>query len=211
MEKIILLGSGGHAHSVVDCIEGNGDFQICGFLDVEKNVSEQYRGYKVLGTDDLLEDCFKQGIKKAFVTVGYMGKGNIRNRLYEQLKKLGFCIPNIVDKTAVIAKDVVLGEGIFVGKKAVLNSAAKIGDMCIINTGAIVEHDCRIGDFSHISVGSILCGEVVVGKAAFVGANATVIQGKYIGDNCIIGAGTTVRKNVESNYMACNGKVVKKL
>lgn len=193
MEDIILLGSGGHAHSVVDSIEENGNFRIYGFLDAEKNAGAQYRGYRVLGTDALLEEYFKQGIRKAFITVGYMGKGNIRNRLYKRLKEIGYSLPNIIDKTSVIARDVVLGEGIFVGKRVVINSASKIEDMCIINTGAIVEHDCTVEAFSHISVGSVLCGGVKIGKATFIGANATVIQGKCVENNCIIGAGITVR------------------
>ena len=201
MENIILLGIGGHAHSVVDSIESDERFSIHGFLDIKDREGDRYREYKVIGTDDLLENYFKEGIKNAFVTVGYLGKGDIRNRLYLQLKKIGFKIPTIVDRTAVIAKDVTLGEGTFIGKRAVVNSAAEIGKMCIINTGAVIEHDCKVGDFSHISVGSALCGSVQVGKESFIGANATVIQGKTIGNKCIIGAGTTIRKDVEDNYM----------
>lgn len=85
-------------------------------------------------------------------------------------------LPNIVDPSAVIADDAVMGEGIFVGKRAVVNAAAHIGDLCIINTGAIVEHDCDVGNYSHISVGSVLCGGVRVGQRTLIGANATVIQ-----------------------------------
>lgn len=202
MESIILLGIGGHAHSIVDSIESSNEYSICGFLDVPEKVGEQYRGYEVIGTDDLLEDCFQRGIRNAFVSIGYLGTGNIRNILYERIKAVGFHLPNIVDKTAVIAKDVVMGEGNFVGKEAIINSAAKIGNMCIINTGAIVEHDCKVGDFSHVSVGSVLCGDVHVGQSSFIGANATVIQGKNIGNNCIVGAGTTIRKDMKNNQMA---------
>lgn len=199
MESIILLGTGGHAHSVVDCIEAENRFHIYGFLDIEEKIGEEYRGYKVLGTDMLLEDSFKKGIKNAFVTIGYLGKNSIRDRLFFNLKKMGFTLPNIIDKTAIIAKDVVLGEGIFIGKRAVVNSDVEIKDMCIINTGAIIEHDCKIGDFSHISVGSVLCGGVQVGRESFIGANATIIQGRTIGNKCIIGAGVTIRKNIEDN------------
>lgn len=209
MESIILLGIGGHAHSVVDSIESNAEYDIKGFLDVAEKIGEQYRGYKVIGTDDLLEDCFYKGIKNAFVSIGYLGNGNIRSILYERLKSIGFSLPNIVDKTAVIAKDVIIGEGNFVGKTAIINSAAQIGNMCIINTGAIIEHDCIVEDFSHISVGSVLCGSARVGRESFIGANATVIQGKMIGKQCIVGAGTTVRKNVEDNYMVWNSEVVR--
>ena len=201
MEKIVLLGIGGHAHSVVDSIEVGKKYSICGFLDIEERIDEEYRNYKVLGTDSLLESYYESGIKNAFVSVGYLGAGDVRNRLYRQLKEIGFMLPNIIDRTAIIAEDVELGEGIFVGKGVVVNSAAQIGNMCIINTRAIIEHDCVVEDFSHIAVGGILCGNVHVGKSAFVGANATVIQGRKIGNNCIIGAGITIRENVTDNIM----------
>lgn len=199
MESIVLLGIGGHAHSVVDSIEAGKKYSIYGFLDVEEKRGEKYRGYEVLGADSLLETYFENGIRNAFVSVGYLGMSDIRNRLYRQLKAIGYELPNIIDKTAIIAEDVELGEGIFIGKGAVVNSAAQIGNMCIINTKAIVEHDCVVGNFSHVAVGGILCGNVQVGESSFVGANATVIQGKKLGNNCIIGAGITIRENVADN------------
>lgn len=204
MEDIILLGLGGHAHSVVDSIEQAGKYNIIGFLDTEEMRGKHYRDYRVLGTDDALQQYFDKGIKNAFITIGYMGRGDTRNRLYKQLKDIGYTIPNIIDSRAVVSQSAVLEEGIFVGKKAVINAGAKIGKMCIINTGAIVEHDCRIDEFSHIAVGSVLCGGVSVGRQTLVGANATVIQERRIGAHCIIGAGTTIRKNVEENTKMIN-------
>ena len=197
MEDIILLGLGGHAHSVVDSIEQTGQYHIIGFLDTEEMQKKSFRNYYVLDTDAALDKYYADGIRNAFVTIGFLGHGNIRNRLYQQLRKIGYRIPNIIDKSATVASDVRLEDGIFIGKKAVVNANAYIQEMCIINTGAIIEHDCNVEAFSHISVSSVLCGEVSVGKSTLVGASATVIQGKRIGNNCIIGAGTIIRKNIE--------------
>lgn len=199
MENILLLGAGGHAHSVVDSIEEKGIYNIIGFLDIEFMQERKFRNYQVLGTDADMQSCFNNGIRNAFVTIGFMGRGNIRNKLYDQLKKIGYTIPNIIANTAVVSKNAIFGNGIFVGKGAVVNSGAKIGNMCIINTGAIVEHGCIVEEYSHIAVGSVLCGDVSVGRETLVGANATVIQGRKIGSNCIIGAGVTIRKNIEDN------------
>ena len=197
MEDIILLGLGGHAHSVVDSIEQGGKYNIVGFLDTEEMQGKRYKDYCVLDTDDALQKYFDRGIRNAFVTIGFMGHGIVRNRLYQRLKDIGYILPNIIDRTAVLSENVILEEGIFVGKKAVINANAVIKKMCIINTGAIVEHDCRINSFSHIAVGTVLCGGVLVGEQTFIGANATVIQEKIIGKHCIIGAGTIVNKNVQ--------------
>lgn len=201
MEDIILLGIGGHAHSVADSIERAGKYRIIGFLDREEMQGKSYREYPILGTDADIGRFFEKGVKHAFVTVGFMGHGDVRKRLFRQLKDAGYTLPDVIDDTAVVSDRVKLGEGVFVGKKTVINAEAEIGDMCIVNTGVIIEHDCLVGEFSHISVGSVLCGGVKVGTAALVGANATVIQKVEIGDGCIIGAGMTVRRNVVSHHM----------
>lgn len=209
MEDIILLGLGGHAHSVVDSIEQAGKYNIIGFLDAEAMQGKRFRDYPVVGTDDRLQEYFEKGIRNAFITIGYMGYGNIRNHLYKQLKDIGYIVPNIIDAAAVVSKNARLGQGIFIGKRAVVNANAQIGEMCIINTGAIVEHDCVIGKFSHIAVGSVLCGGVSIGEQILIGANATVIQERKIGSGCIIGAGITIRKDVEENSMVADVSIIR--
>ncbi len=208
MEDIILLGLGGHAHSVVDSMERTGNYNIVGFLDTQEMQGKRYKDYCVLDTDDALQKYFDGGVKNAFVSVGFMGHGMVRNRLYQRLKDIGYNIPSIIDHTAVISKNAKLGEGIFVGKKVVINANTMIEKMCIINTGVIVEHDCVIKEFSHVAVGSVLCGGVSVGKQTFIGANATVIQNIEIGCNVVVGAGTTIRNRVEDNCMVVDGRII---
>ena len=209
MEKIVLLGCGGHAKSVADAILQGNSYEIAGFVDTVKNDEFVYRGIRVIGSDDDLQTLYDTGIHHACICVGYLGHGNIRNILYEKLKNIGFTLPSIIDPSAILAADVEVGEGSFIGKGAIVNSNACIGKMCIINSGAIIEHDCIVGDFSHISVASILCGGVNVGNASFIGANSTVIQEKTIGQNCVIGAGTVVRKNVmDYNIVCCKDKMI---
>ena len=195
MDKIILIGFGGHAKSIVDSLKSADEYEIIGYTDI--NPGENYHGCPYLGTDDVLPKYYTDGIRYAFVGIGYMGKGDLRRKLYMQLKKTGYTLPAIIDPSAILAADVQLGEGCFVGKNAIINSGAVIDRMCIINSGAIVEHECTVGEFSHISVGTVLCGRVTVGTDAFVGANATVIQGRSVGDGCIVGAGEVLRKDMK--------------
>lgn len=191
MEDIILVGYGGHARSVADCIERQYKYRIIGYTDVEQRSSQ----YKYLGTDDVLKDYFERGVQNAAVGVGYMGKGTLRERLYEQLKSIGYLLPIIVDPSAVVAETAETEEGVFIGKGAVVNAGARIGKMAIINTRALVEHDCVVGEFTHVAVAAVLCGQVKVGEAAFVGANATILQCMEIPSNVIVPAGETIRRS----------------
>lgn len=197
MEDIILVGYGGHAKSVADCIECGKEFHIVGYTDCERMQSP----YPYLGTDEVLENFFDQGIHNVFICLGYLGKGTLREELYQHLKQIGFHFPVIMDPSAIISKSAQIGEGTFVGKGVIINSEVSIGKLCIINSASVIEHECVVDDFSHISVGTVLCGQVMVGKAAFVGANATVIQGQKILPHQIVGAGVTIRSTYMDNIL----------
>ena len=201
MEDIILIGFGGHARSVADCIERQKRYRIAGYTEKEKKETR----YSYLGTDDMLPELYYSGIHYAFVCVGYLGKGNIRNELYARLKNIGFKLPIIIDPSAIVSDTAQIGEGTFIGKDAVINAEAKIRKMAIINTKVLIEHECMVGDFSHIAVGAVLCGQVTVGRETLVGANATVIQGVNVPAHAIVAAGETIRRNYRViNYNSSN-------
>lgn len=195
MEGIVLIGGGGHALSVADSIIKGKNYEIVGYTDI----SDAHIHLRYLGTDDILESVFEKGVVNAAITVGYLGKSSIRDRLYNMTKKAGFRLPKIIDPSAVVSSSADIDEGVFVGKNAIVNTGAKIGKMCIINTGAIIEHNNRIGEYSHIAVGATLCGDVCVGEHTLIGANSTIIQEVNIGMNAIIGAGSVVIGNVPDN------------
>jgi N,N'-diacetyllegionaminate synthase len=191
MESIVLIGFGGHAKSVADCIEKRGLYSIAGYTDEKICVACKY---PYLGTDDELEAIFDRGVRNAAVCVGYLGKGEVRKKIYCRLKEIGYKLPVIADESAVVSESAVIGEGTFIGKDAVINADAKIGKMAIINTKALVEHECVVGDFAHVAVAAVLCGQAKVGTAAFVGANATLLQCMSVGDGAVVPAGMTVRR-----------------
>lgn len=209
MEDIILVGFGGHAKSVTDTIEKSGKYRIVGYIERDGIGGDiDYRGYRVIGNDCDLQRVYEQGVHNAFVTIGHMGNTAVRQRLYNQLKSIGYQLPCVIDESAVIAADALIGEGTFIGKNAVVNANAEVGRMNIINTGAIVEHDCIIGDFVHLAVGSVACGGDCIGASAFIGANATLIQNVKVGCNAIVGAGAVVLSAVPDNqtvYGVWNG------
>jgi sugar O-acyltransferase (sialic acid O-acetyltransferase NeuD family) len=194
LESIVILGNSGHAKSLADAIERQGQYKIAGYVVNDERTDNMI--YPIIGKDCDLQGIFSSGIENAAVGIGYLGKSDIRERLYAKLKNTGFKLPVICDPSAIVSKHAIIGEGTFIGKGAIINANADIGKMCIINTGAIVEHDCVVNEFSHIAVGAVLCGGVKVGKAAFIGANATVIQEITIPAKSIIGAGMTIRKTI---------------
>ena len=199
--KLVLIGGGGHCASVIDTVLTSTEYGEIVITDKE-NVGKKVLGIPIVGADECLEELLGNGFTDAFITLGSIGDPNNRQKIYNQIKKIGFNIPNIIDKTASVSKSVNLGEGIFIGKHSVINSLASVGNNCIINTASVIEHECVLGEFVHVAPNAVLCGNVTVGDGSHIGAGSVVRQQITIGKNVIIGAGSVVVKNISDGRTA---------
>lgn len=199
MRKLVLIGGGGHCRSVLDSALCMNIFDEIVITDYTMSAGSKIMGCKIIGNDSQLLRLYTNGFTQAFIAIGSIKDTKQREKIYRKASAIGFEFPNIIDPTAILSKEIILGKGVFIGKRAVVNTGSILGDMSIINTGAIIEHDCQIGKFSHIAVGAVICGGCEIGDSTFVGANATLIQGVRTGINSIIGANSVVLGNVLEN------------
>ena len=189
MNNLVLIGAGGHALSVIDCVDKD-EFSIAGFIDIDK--TGEYYGIPILSDDVVSIPGYQNYVY--FVSVG---NNEVRKKCFNELKELGLNTVNIVDKSAIVSETAKLGTANFIGKNAVINAYAEIGDNNIINTKALVEHGCKVGSHTHLSTNAVINGEVIVNDSAFIGSGAVVICQKEIGQNSIVGAGSVVINDVE--------------
>ena len=203
MDKILLIGAGGHARSCIDVLEEENQFEIAGLIEKGESISNESLGYPVIGTDDDLK-VLRQQYKNALITVGQIKSPKIRIKLYHLLKELDFTLPVIVSSQAYVSKHAQIGEGSIIMHGVIINANTKIGNNCIINNRALIEHDAVIGDHCHIATGAIINGEVSVGNETFIGSGAVIRQAISIGKNCVIGAGVVLKNDIESNKVVKN-------
>jgi sugar O-acyltransferase (sialic acid O-acetyltransferase NeuD family) len=199
--KLVLLGAGGHAASVLDCVDRVAYPEII-IVDLAENLGKSVLDLNVSHVDEQLPALFADGFTHAFVAVGSILNTETRRSLTAHLLKIGFTLPNIVAPSAVVSPFSLLSEGIFIGKNVVVNARASIAQGVILNTGAIIEHDCVVGPFCHVSVGSVLCGEVTLGSDVHIGANSVVKQGCTIGSHSILGMGSVLTHDLPSHVVA---------
>ena len=194
-DKIIIIGGGDHAKVVISNIKKLDKYEIVGYTDLINK--ELVLGVEYLGNDEVLNDIIKKHKNcKAVIGVGCISVSNKRQRIYDKLKEIGFDLPVIISKNAIVNEEVTIGDGTVVLEGAIINVGSIIGKGVIVNTSAIVEHNCKVGDFVHLTAGAILGGGVTVGDNSMIGVGAIVIQYKKICDNCLIGAGTVVTRDI---------------
>ena len=202
MNKIIVIGGGGHAKVVVSALKKRGGLEILGYADPEDR--GPLLGVPRLGDDAVLPAFIRDhpGCSAA-IGIGTTGAASVREAVALRLKRLGFKLPPVISPHAVVNEGVSVGDAAVVFDGAVINSGASLGFGVIVNTNATIEHDCRIGDFVHIAPGATLSGGVTVGAHSMIGVGACVIQGITIGERCLIGAGSVVvRDHLEPGIYA---------
>ncbi len=203
MDKILLIGSGGHGHACVDVIEISGKYKIAGLVEKNEQGFKSILGYPILGANDDLENL-RQQYSYALITVGQIKSPNIRIKLYNLLKELDFTLPVIISPKAYVSKHAQIGEGSIIMHGSIVNANAKIGKNCIINNQSLIEHDATIGDHCHISTNAIVNGGVDVGNNSFIGSGSVLIQSISIGAECVIGAGLVIKNDIEPSQLVRN-------
>ena len=194
-EKILLIGGGGHCKSVIDVIEQQDKYEIGGIIDKKELIRTKVLGYEVIGCDDDLNELFAK-FKNAVVTVGQIKSNDIRVKLFDNLKAIGYRLPTIVSLLAYVSPHAAVGEGSVVMHGAIINAGAKVGKNCIINTKALVEHDAVVEDNCHISTGAIINGGTVVKENSFFGSNAMSKEYIEIKAKSVVGGGATILKSL---------------
>ena len=187
MNKVIILGAGGHAKVIADIVIKSGDCLV-GFLDDNPDLPQKIMGFPNLG-------CISN-ITKFDNDIQYVigiGDNEIRKKMSQKFSVSWY---TAIHPKATIAFDVKIGEGSVVMANAAINISSIIGKHCIINTGSVIEHDNYIGDYVHISPNATLSGTVSVGDMTHIGVGATISNNISICNNVILGAGCTVVKNI---------------
>ncbi|MCJ7856669.1 acetyltransferase [Lachnospiraceae bacterium NSJ-143] len=188
-KKLLIIGAGGHARSVMDIIIQNNEYEIAGCIDNlygKQQFVEGMDGIEIIGNDEMFEEFFNKGYRKVFIAIG---ENRLRNKIFDKVVDIGFEPVNVISKNAFISEKAVLKKGICVMAGAVINANVKIDDNCIINTNCSIDHDCIIGKSVHIAPGVAMSGTVVVGKLTQIGTGAVVIDNIVIGENTFVGGG----------------------
>jgi sugar O-acyltransferase (sialic acid O-acetyltransferase NeuD family) len=197
MDRIVVIGGGGHAKVVISVLKKSA-YDIVGYTDGHDRGA--LLGVPYLGNDGILPEFIKNHGQpfKAIVGVGKIDVSSRRIALQKELGALGFDFPVIISPHAIVNEEVSLGPGTIIFDGVVVNSGTEIGKACIINSNSTVEHDCHIGENVHIAPGATLSGGVTIGDNCMIGTGANIIQSISICEECLIGAGSNVFRDITS-------------
>ena len=192
MNRILIIGAGGHAKVVAETILAEGKYDDLIFLDDDSEKSVY--GKRVFGPlKKYLDENLKDSYRNAFVAFG--NNANRMEWIYRLIDE-GYEVPHIIHPNSYLSSSAKVGLGTIVFAGSVIQSEVKIGKGVIINTGSLIDHDTNISDGVHICPGVTIAGNVSIDSGTWVGIGSTIIQNINIGKDAILGAGSVVIKDI---------------
>jgi sugar O-acyltransferase (sialic acid O-acetyltransferase NeuD family) len=200
--SVLIVGSSGHARSVLDVVRCHYGSCKPAFLDDRKERYSRVYGVDVLGSTSDISDIYRvPAFLGVIVAIGdNWDRYTVAGRLVELCPEIEFI--TAVHPDASVSEDAVIGRGTVVMPGAVVGPGCRIGSHCVVNTASSIDHDCTLGDFCSVAPGVTLGGNVVLGEGCFVGLGGNVIHNTRIGRHTVIGAGATVLSDVGDNLVA---------
>lgn len=202
MKNLIIVGSSGHATSVIDCVEQTDEYRIIGLIDSFRRPGESTLNYPILGNlESIGEFTTTLHCEHFFLAVG-------DNHSRKQLStKLSTDFPTlqpatIVHPSSTISRHSSIGKGSFIASGVIVGPGVTIKDFCILNTKSSIDHDSQMGMYASLAPGAVVGGRTKIGDCTAICIGCTVSHKICIGDNVVLGASSLAIKDIPSNVVA---------
>lgn len=182
MQKLIIIGAGGHgkevAWSVTELNALRPRFDLLGFCDDGLAPGSVVLGFPVLGGIEAI--AISHGAELGYICA--VGKNKIRPALVARAEAVGWRPVSVVHPSAVVSPLAEIGPGTFVAPGTYVGPHAILGAHCIVNFHASIGHDAVLGEHVQVCPGARVSGNVRLGAGVFLGSNAAVAPGVTMGD-----------------------------
>ena len=163
MADWVIFGGGGHARVVADAIKLTGE-NVIAYFDDNKSLAF---------INDIPVYPYNENIAmRASIIVG-IGNNELRRNIS---KRIAHSFKTVIHPKAIIAGDVIIGEGSVILAGAVIQSGAVIGRHVVINANVTIDHDAQIGDYCSIYPNAYIGGEARIGAGVTVNACTAVAR-----------------------------------
>jgi sugar O-acyltransferase (sialic acid O-acetyltransferase NeuD family) len=183
MPEFILIGSGGHAASLLELISSLNN-QVVKVYD-PFSTSSSFHGVPVIKS----LSHFKAN-KDISLALG-IGNNYKRYKVFTSELAPMFSIeqfPALIHPSAVLARSARCGFGSVILQGAVVSAFCNVGDFCLINTLSSLDHESKMESYSSIAPGAHIGGRSYIGIRSAICIGATVAHSCNIGDDTVIGA-----------------------
>ena len=204
MERFVIIGTGGHANSILDLVHDSGN-KIDYFVGFDNNIAF-FQDIPVVGIKDI------NNLPLNYKFIFGIGDFKIRNRILMELplNEISSRFPPVIHRTSYVSTKARIGNGTVIFANTYVGPNTTVGTFCVLNTNVTVEHNCSLGDYNSIAPSTTIAGGVTTGSKCFFGMGSLISNNVSIGSESIIAANSFVNESVpENSFLAGNPAMVR--
>ena len=196
--SVVILGVNKRTQWIINILELENKFTIIGLIALEEfneayPFISDYRIYNGISAISVLK-------KNNHLNLGIIGiKDTVeKKRIIKEIMSMDstFQFINLIHPSAVLGKNVILGQGTMIGARTVINSEAELGDFCCIKDQVSIGHESCIKNFVTIKTQATIGGQVHINNQSIIGSRSNIINNVIIGEHCVIKESALVLKDV---------------
>jgi acetyltransferase EpsM len=215
MRKVIILGAGGDGLVIAEAIsqinkaaDDSEKIVVQGFLDdayTEKSAFEQFFVYGNI-------DSWKSMGEEVFFIPALQKVGDMPRRI-ARIEDLNIPMErwiSVIHPSAVIASDIKLGAGVYIGAFCSIQPRCMIGNFSTLRAGAALGHDVSLSNHVYVGPNAVLCGKSSMQHGSHLGPGSVILDNCIVGEFAVVGVCSAVTKNV-SNHAVVMGNPAKRI
>lgn len=191
--NLLIIGAGGHGQCCMTIAERMKVFDKISFLDDDERyeLSDVVVG-KIEDLDKLTNEY-----DSVFVAIG---NNEVRKKLYDQARLLGYKLPILIDPNASVSKYCYIGEGSVIFPCAVLETNCHVSKGCIISSNTTINREAYISDYVTIHSNSVIRKRVHIGESTLIESRCVISPDIIIKPHSYISEGRVVNNDKEYAY-----------
>jgi len=198
--KLVLIGGGYGALQTLDIVAQHSNHEVIGyFSDSETNLIDQLNIPKLGDCTQGEIENYVAGTADISFVISVGMSPTFRFKIYSILKTLGVNLPNFLDKSVVIARNVKLGEANLIFANCFIGVDTEIGNANFISSNSTIEHHNKLGDANCFGPNLVTSGVVKIGSACRFGAGVIIEPKLQIGDRVIVASNATVTRDLTTD------------
>jgi sugar O-acyltransferase (sialic acid O-acetyltransferase NeuD family) len=169
MKKIIIMGAGAFGSEAVWVLEEmnkskgkSNQWEILGYVDDNTSYKNKFfYDYKNLGPPEKVAIQYSKYELWYFCAIG---NNKVREEIVQRFDKFEWKAATLIHPSVIIARNVSIGIGSYIGAGSILCPNVTIGKHVIINVRAAIGHDSILDNFSQINPGAQINGGCRIGR-----------------------------------------------
>ena len=163
MDKIFIIGTTEYSFMIHSMIEQEKQYEVVGHTVNEKYIEEnedicKKKGTRLYAFEKLHDFVYSNDRVNVVNTVGYSNMNQMRQKMYEQCRALGYRSVNYISNRAVCFSEI-HGSGNIIFPGAYIGTNVDMGNNNVVYAGSVLTHDIIVGDHNFIAANSTVGGD----------------------------------------------------